>query len=192
MNNSQENRNISRRNFLGLAGGAVGMAALASMGVSAGWAVNNPEFDINNIEQQDNETDVLVIGGGMAGLFAAVKAHDAGAKVLMVSKGQLGSSGQTPFAKGIFAYDEKSSSFSIDDFVEAVSASALGTSNKAYTRQLAEHSLARVAELREWGFFDSALYNKSFNKPIKERNIDVLERIVITHLIKENGNCIKR
>ncbi len=50
-------------------------------------------------------TDVLVIGSGMAGLFAAVKAHDAGANVLMVSKGRLGASGQTPFAKGIFAYD---------------------------------------------------------------------------------------
>jgi succinate dehydrogenase/fumarate reductase flavoprotein subunit len=187
MNNSQDNRNISRRNFLGLAGGAAGIAALASMGVSASWAANKPEFDINNIEQQDSETDVLVIGGGMAGLFAAVKAHDAGAKVLLISKGQLGSSGMTPFAKGIFAYDENDTTYSIDEFVEAVSTSALGTSNKVYTRQLAEHSLARVNELREWGFFDSALYNKSFNKPIKERNIDVLERIVITHLIKENG-----
>lgn len=37
------------------------------------------------------------------------------------------------------------------------------------------------------GFFDSPIYNKSFLKPIKERNIPVQERIVITHLIKENG-----
>ena len=47
--------------------------------------------------------------------------------------------------------------------------------------------MARVNELREWGFFDSALYNNSFSKPIEERNIDLKERIVITHLIKENG-----
>ena len=52
---------------------------------------------------------------------------------------------------------------------------------------MAENSLARVNELREWGFFDSALYNNSFSKPIEERNIDLKERIVITHLIKENG-----
>jgi len=187
MNNSQENRNISRRHFLGLAGGAVGMAAVASMGFPSSWAANNPEIDINNIEQQNNETDVLVIGGGMAGLFAAVKAHDAGSKVMLVSKGRLGSSGQTPFAKGIFAYDENNTTFSIDEFVEAVSASALGTNNKAYTRQVAEHSLARVNELKEWGFFNSPLYHNSFNKPIEERNITVKERIVITHLIKEKG-----
>jgi len=187
MNNSQENRNISRRHFLGLAGGAVGMAAVASMGFPSSWAANNPEIDINNIEQQNNETDVLVIGGGMAGLFAAVKAHDAGSSTMLVSKGRLGSSGQTPFAKGIFAYDENNTTFSIDEFVEAISASALGTNNKAYTRQVAEHSLARVNELKEWGFFNSPLYHNSFNKPIEERNITVKERIVITHLIKEKG-----
>lgn len=82
--------------------------------------------------------DVLVIGGGMAGLVAAVKAHDAGAKVMLVSKGRLGASGQTPFAKGIF---------------------------------------------------DSPLYHNSFSKPIEQRNIRVLERIVVTDLIKEKG-CI--
>lgn len=187
MSNSQESNSISRRHFLGLAGGAAGMAALASMGVSTSWANNNSEIDIDNIEHQESETDVLVIGSGMGGLFAAVKAHDAGSNVLLVSKGRLGSSGQTPFAKGIFAYDEASTSFSIDDFVNAISSSSLGTNNKAYTRQLAEHSLARVNELREWGFFESSLYYNSFNKPIEERNITVKEKIVITHLIKENG-----
>jgi succinate dehydrogenase/fumarate reductase flavoprotein subunit len=133
------------------------------------------------------KTDVLVIGGGMAGLFAAVKAHDAGAKVLLVSKGRLGSSGQTPFAKGIFKYDKTTEKESLDEFVNSVSRSALGSNNSVYTRQMAEHSLERVNELREWGFFDSPLYNNSFSKPILERNIELKERIVITHLIKENG-----
>ena len=151
MDNLKDNSDISRRHFLGLAGGAAGMAALASMGISSGWALNDIKIDFDNMRQQSNDTDVLVVGSGMAGLFAAVKAHDAGAKVMLVSKGQLGSSGQTPFAKGIFAYDPKTAEVSIDEFVEAVSASALGTSNPVYTRQVAEHSLERVNELREWG-----------------------------------------
>jgi succinate dehydrogenase/fumarate reductase flavoprotein subunit len=186
MDNSTEKRDISRRHFLGLAGGAAGIAALASMGISAGWTENVEEINIKDIKRENTNTDVLVIGGGMAGLFAAVKAHDAGAKVLLVSKGQLGSSGQTPFAKGIFAYDPKTADVSIDEFVAAVSASALGTNNPVYTRQVAEHSLERVNELREWGFFDSVLYNKPFRKPIDERGIPVMERIVITNLIREN------
>ena len=98
----------------------------------------------------------------MAGLFAAVKAHDAGAKVMMVSKGRLGSSGLTPFAKGIFSYDKETAEMSIDDFAAKVADSAIGTNNPVFTRQLAEHSYDRVQELKSWGFFDSALYNKTF------------------------------
>lgn len=187
MNNRNENSNISRRDFIAIAGGVTGIATLAAAGIPTGWATNTSKVNIGTMNLQKSSTDVLVIGGGMAGLFAAVKAHDAGANVTLVSKGRLGSSGQTPFAKGIFAYDASKEKMSLDEFVETVSRSALGTNNPAYTRQMAEHSLARVNELREWGFFDSPLYNNSFNKPIKERDISILERIVITHLIKESG-----
>lgn len=168
-------------------GGAAGVASLAAMGVSIPKSENVIELDLNDITSREIETDILVIGGGIAGLFAAVKGHDAGAKVLVVSKGGLGSSGQTPFAKGIFAFDAKKESGSIDDFVDQVSLSAIGTNNKTYTRQVAEHSLDRVNELKEWGFFDSNLCRDSFQKPINERNIPVKERIMITSLIKENG-----
>ncbi len=130
---------------------------------------------------------MLVVGSGIAGLFAAVKGHDAGARVLMVSKGRLGSSGQTPFAKGIFAYDPAREELSLDAFVDKVSSSAMGTNNPVFTRQMAEHSLDRVRELKAWGFFDSPLYYNAFSRPIKERRIPVMERVMITHLIKEDG-----
>ncbi|GAB4341364.1 MAG: FAD-binding protein [Calditrichia bacterium] len=178
---------ISRREFIALAGATAGLATLAGLGISPGWTENRVETNTDKIKRSVIRSDVLVIGGGMAGLFAAIKAHDAGAKVVMVSKGRLGSSGQTPFAKGIFEFDEKTSKVSLEEFVEQVSRSALGSNNRAYTRQMAAHSKARVEELREWGFFESALYHDSFRKPIDERNIEVLERIMITHLIRENG-----
>ncbi len=177
MTTFQNPKDMSRRKFMALAGGAAGLAAMAAMGLSAEHgecSANIPEIDIDKMTYAENEADVLVVGGGMAGLFAAVKAHDAGSKVMLVSKGRLGSSGQTPFAKGIFAFDPSSTKISLDEFVDTVSRSALGTNNPVYTRQMAEHSLARVNELREWGFFESPLYNNCFNKPIKERNIPVL------------------
>ena len=190
MTEMMQSTGVSRRKFMALAGGAAGFAAIAAMGISAGrgeCSVNIPEIDPEKVMTAESETDVLVVGSGIAGLFAAVKAHDAGARVLMVSKGRLGSSGMTPFAKGIFAYDPAKEKLSLDEFVDKVSRSAMGTNNPVFTRQMAEHSLARVAELRAWGFFDSPLYNKAFNKPIEERNIPVIERIMITHLIKEDG-----
>ena len=180
-------KNISRRQFISTVGATAGLAALASMGVYSGWGGNLLAMDIKKMRSMNYDTDVLIIGSGMAGLFAAVKAHDAGAKTMMVSKGRLGSSGQTPFAKGIFEFDAKTSKYTIDEFVDMVGRSALGTNNPVYTRQVAQHSKARVDELREWGFFNSSLYNKSFVKPINERNISLIERVTITHLIKENG-----
>ncbi|NDY74396.1 succinate dehydrogenase/fumarate reductase flavoprotein subunit [Desulfobacter hydrogenophilus] len=190
MTSSQKSKGVSRRKFITLAGGAAGLATMAVIGLfpeQGACSANVPEIDIDKIKNAENETDVLVIGGGMAGLFAAVKAHDAGSKVMLVSKGRLGSSGQTPFAKGIFSFDPDSEKMSLDEFTDKVSRSALGTNNPVYTRQMAEHSLSRVNELKEWGFFDSPLYNKSFSNPVEKRNIPVKERIVITHLIKEKG-----
>ncbi|MGV2986742.1 FAD-binding protein [Vibrio sp. E150_011] len=181
---------LSRRQFIGVAGGVIGASMLASS-VFAGTPVENmPKIDAETFTQESHDTDVLVIGGGMAGLFAAVKAHDAGASVMMVSKGRLGSSGLTPFAKGIFSYDKANASVSIDEFVAKVSESSLGTSNPVFTRQVAEHSYARVQELKSWGFFDSPLCNKSFMRPMESRNIPLQERIMITHLMKEDGRVV--
>lgn len=77
----------TRREFLALSGATAG---IASVRVTA-WAQNNIEIDVDTITNTDHATDVLVIGGGMAGLIAAVKAHDAGAATMIVFKGRLGS-----------------------------------------------------------------------------------------------------
>jgi succinate dehydrogenase/fumarate reductase flavoprotein subunit len=179
--------NLSRRQFLGLATGLVGAATLSSWGIGKYLSKNEREIDPEDITSKKTDTDILVIGGGMAGLFAAVKGHDAGAKVMMVCKGRLGTSGETPFAKGIFAYDASKETMSLDEYLEKISLSAIHTNNPVYTRQMAEFSLSRVNDLKKWGFFDSPLCHDAFRKPIDERNIPVMERIMITHLIKENG-----
>jgi succinate dehydrogenase/fumarate reductase flavoprotein subunit len=170
----------TRREFLALGAGALALSACG------GWGHNETTTDPRAISSPDtHECDVLIVGGGMAALFAAVKAHDAGARTLIVSKGRLGSSGLTPFAKGLFVFDPSKEKVSIDEYVATVSRSALGTNNSAYTKQAAEHSMARIAELRSWGFFESNLYNRSFMVPIEERGIPLLERVVITKLLKD-------
>lgn len=181
---------LSRRQFIGVAGGVLGASALAGIPLGAPAQENKAKIAGQDFTSEQMQTDVLVIGGGMAGLFAAVKAHDAGAKVMMVSKGRLGSSGLTPFAKGIFSYDKETADMSIDEFVAKVTESAIDTNNPVFTRQLAEHSYDRVQELKSWGFFDSALYNNSFMRPMTERNIPLHERIMITNLIKEGDRVV--
>jgi succinate dehydrogenase / fumarate reductase, flavoprotein subunit len=50
-------------------------------------------------KQSDYSCDVLIIGGGSAGLRAAIEAHDAGADVLIISKSQRGDP-HTTLARG--------------------------------------------------------------------------------------------
>ena len=40
------------------------------------------------MKKSNRSCDVLIIGGGSAGLRAAYRAHDAGAQVLLISKGK--------------------------------------------------------------------------------------------------------
>ena len=48
-------------------------------------------------------SDILVVGGGAAGCFAAIKAKESGAeRVLLVDKGYVGKSGCSKFAAGSF------------------------------------------------------------------------------------------
>ncbi|MBW1913258.1 MAG: FAD-dependent oxidoreductase, partial [Deltaproteobacteria bacterium] len=51
------------------------------------------------------ETDVLVVGGGIAGCFAAIKAREQGVDVILVDKGAVGRSGQTPFATDFLVFN---------------------------------------------------------------------------------------
>lgn len=53
------------------------------------------------------DTDVLVVGGGAAACMAAISAHAAEAKMLVIDKGQLGKSGCSPDAHGGMAIYHK-------------------------------------------------------------------------------------
>lgn len=83
MINSNDTSALTRREFLALSGATAG-----AMGMNA-WTGNKTELDPEVVANTDHASDVLVIGGGMTGLFAAVKAHDAGAATMIVSKGRL-------------------------------------------------------------------------------------------------------
>ncbi|MEM4298172.1 MAG: FAD-binding protein, partial [Nitrososphaerota archaeon] len=47
-----------------------------------------------------HKTDVLIIGGGISGLFAALRAKDFVERVIVVDKGPIGKTSQAYFALG--------------------------------------------------------------------------------------------
>jgi 3-oxosteroid 1-dehydrogenase len=73
---------VSRRDFLRLAGVAAAAGATSpAMGLGTAVAAVNETFD--------HEVDVAVVGSGAAGAVAAIFAHEAGAKTVLVEKAFL-------------------------------------------------------------------------------------------------------
>lgn len=105
--------------------------------------------------------DVLVIGGGMAGCFAAIKAKEKAKKygqnlnVVIVDKGYIGRTGQTIFAAtlGVFNPDW---GHKIDDWMNQFSVIGEYINNREWNKITLEESYARYLDLISFGvkFFE--------------------------------------
>ena len=67
----------------------------------------NVPIDLNKV---DYDADVLIIGGGGAGSSAAIEAHEAGARVMMVTKLRIGDANTMMAEGGIQAADKENDS----------------------------------------------------------------------------------
>ena len=92
------------------------------------------------------ETDVLVIGGGMAGCFAAIKAKEQGVDVTLVDKGYAGKSGQTPFA-GSYSVFNTEWGDDLDAWVEQITKVGDYVNNRVWTVMAFKESYARSSYL---------------------------------------------
>ncbi|WPJ97059.1 FAD-binding protein [Coraliomargarita algicola] len=191
---------MNRRHFLGAAGGTC-----AVLGAAYFWGKDSaeqspshpPHMQTSKKPKNASEgsirecfTEVLVVGGGMAGVFAAVKAHDHGAKVILVDKGAVGRSGQTPFARGIFRYDEQKTGLSKEAYLQKTAEAAEYINNPAYTRLMLDRGPDCIDELTTWGFFDEACYAKAMTKPLADRGIQVIQRVTLTNLLEDQGRVV--
>jgi fumarate reductase (CoM/CoB) subunit A len=96
------------------------------------------------------EADVLVIGGGAAGIRAALAARDAGAEVVLIDKGLVGRSGMSgtlPYwniPAPVLPEDEKS-------YFEDLMRASHGLANPHLLKILVAEARDRVLELEEYG-----------------------------------------
>lgn len=97
------------------------------------------------------ETEVLVIGGGLAGLCAALEARRAGRRVLLLGKRKPGRSGNTILAacniSGAFADADGT----VEDFVRDTLEGGRNIGDPSLARVLAEESAAAVSFLEDCG-----------------------------------------
>lgn len=96
------------------------------------------------------EADVLVVGGGLAGCTAAIKARQTGASVILVDKGFAGKSGQTPFAGSYCVFNPEWGD-DLDAWMEQVSSIDESVNDRVWTELCFRESYERYLELLSWG-----------------------------------------
>ncbi|MBQ6603536.1 MAG: FAD-binding protein [Eubacterium sp.] len=106
----------------------------------------------NEIKETRLTTDVLVIGGGIAGMFCAIKARQQGADVILLDKNYVGRSGGTHYAEGdIQFFRPKTRGHVLKDWVDKLSKDNEYLNDRKWHETILEESEDRYNDLLEWG-----------------------------------------
>jgi fumarate reductase (CoM/CoB) subunit A len=105
---------------------------------------------LNEVERLS--TDVLIIGGGVAGMMAAVAALRAGIRPMLLTKGTY-ASGSSSMARGghSVAIGRPSAEDNPELFFEDTIAGGFGLNNRRLAKLMCSESLDRTLELDAWG-----------------------------------------
>lgn len=99
------------------------------------------------------DCDVLVIGGGFAGLNAAMAAQAAGASVVLVDKGQPGYSGLSPWPSSHRWFDPDMGD-DADAFMTAITMGGEYLVHRNWYQMWIDHSKEAYERLADWGLMD--------------------------------------
>ena len=96
-------------------------------------------------------TDVLVIGGGIAGFFAAIKAREQGLDVLVTDKGYAGKAG-AGYASGMgYMVYHPDLGLDLDACMDAISVKGEYLNDREWTEIVFKDSWTTYQDLLSWG-----------------------------------------
>jgi succinate dehydrogenase/fumarate reductase flavoprotein subunit len=173
---------INRRTFIkGTLGASIAATALMTGCVKNKSPKASTELAEGVLEQ---ETDILVIGGGMAGVFAAIRAKRNGASVILVDKGCVGKSGQTPFGGGMAVFDEEAGD-DRETWHKNLASNTEGISRPAYLDNMMDYSKEIYEELESWGVTSKG--SAEMRGQVQKEEVQIIERTMLTSLIEKDG-----
>lgn len=122
------------------------------------------------------ETDVLVIGGGIAGAFAAIRAKEAGiGDVTLLSKGKLGKDSISSFAAGVyralFPEDRREEWFKKIALSDGLGA---GLYDEDWLNVWLDESYQTILDMERWGVQWEKTAEGEFERKIARWNIPVV------------------
>ena len=164
--------------------------------------------------EQAMTCDVLVIGGGIAACFAAVKAQEAGASVIMVDKGYVGRSGQSPYADSFLIFHPEWG-HDLEASMATITRHSEYLNDQYWTRKCLLDSWDRYQDLLDWGCtfkknpdgslavrqegklpaavqFDKSAgaYGKILRKKVLSVGVKIVDQVMIVDFLKENGRIV--
>ncbi|MBW2609770.1 MAG: FAD-dependent oxidoreductase [Deltaproteobacteria bacterium] len=170
---------------------------------------------MGNIDQAKTEvigTDLLILGGGIAGCFAAIKGRELKLDVTLVDKGNVGRSGLSPMMSGVLSYFDPKEDNHDDWYRECVEASEW-LSDQEMLDGMINQTTECVNHLIDWGARFQTENGKLIRKPmvghihgrnammthgglqlmailrgeVLRRGARVLERVMATDLLSSDG-----
>lgn len=157
------------------------------------------------------ETDVLVIGGGVAGMFAAIKARDEGVSVTVVEKGYVGKAGGALWARSMSIFNP-GWGHNLKDWMAQIAASGDYMNDPEWTEISLKEAYDRYQDLVSWGaqfprgddgelipsrtvvLEDHALPWKQtlplMREAVLKSGAKIMDRIMMTDLLKQDGRVV--
>jgi succinate dehydrogenase/fumarate reductase flavoprotein subunit len=171
-------------------------------------------YEADRPKQTDYTVDVLVIGGGYAGVNAAYTSKKAGKNVLLIDKGRPGYSGQSPWP-GTFNYFDPDMGDDRQVYREFCRYGAEYFGNLDWIDTWMDESKAMYERIKSWGILDmyprmvetkyfatrdyygyrdNVVKDKErrpkFVEMLDKNGIPWLQHVMITNVIVQDGKCV--
>ena len=159
-------------------------------------------------------TDVLVVGGGMAGAFAAIRAREQGASVVMVDKGYVSRSGSTPYPKGMMVFDPDGKGHKLGQWMDEVSLAGEYLNDRHWTETIILESRRVFEQLGTWGVrfkkdeqgnvlsnwavpggieavhLEPDSLSPTLRRQVLRHGVTIVDRVMLTDLIAADGRVL--
>ncbi|MGI9258325.1 MAG: FAD-dependent oxidoreductase [Gammaproteobacteria bacterium] len=175
---------ISRRDMIYLGGLTAGALAVPAI------LTNTNRTNALAAPQDRYDADVLVVGSGFAGVFAAVEASQQGAKVVLVDKGSVGWSGMSPWASDSRPFDPEL--YDRQEWLDNLSTATEWLYNRPWIEMFMDESMDIFWTLRGWGTHDCRPFERSsvFRRVLLENNVELVERVMLTRLVQDDAGRV--
>ncbi len=157
-----------------------------------------------------HDCDVLVIGGGLAGVLAAIKARQSVESVILVEQGKVAKSGCSPFAAGVMTTPQIGDDF--DAWAKEIVSCGWYLNDQEWVKIMLNEMPKIVDDLQSWGvefekdakgnlarilgrghietklaMFHGPQFMETLRKVALSRKVILVERVMINELLVSDG-----